>query len=67
MDLENLKRVLNNQAPILPESDEAPNGTFISDGTEEDYDDYVLKEKQGWGGFYKKIFNLNKNDEANNE
>jgi hypothetical protein len=41
----------------MEEVEEAPNGVFFEDATEEEYEDYKLKEEQGWGGFIKKIFN----------
>jgi len=39
---------------------------FLELGTDEEYEEYVMKEDRGWGGFIKKIFNPEKN-ETNNE
>ncbi len=38
---------------------------FIDLGTEEEFEDFVKKEEQGWGSFLKKIFNPSENDETN--
>ncbi len=40
---------------------------FIEFGNEEEYEEHVKMEDQGWKGFYNKIINLNKHDEANRE
>lgn len=37
---------------------------FIELGTEEEYEEYKVKEEQGWESFFKKIFNPKENDEA---
>jgi hypothetical protein len=36
-----------------------PDGVFLSEMTEEEYEDYDRRENKGWKGFYKKVFNLN--------
>ena len=41
-------------------------GVFLAEMTDEEYEDWVMKEEKGWKGFINKVFNLNK-DEANNE
>jgi hypothetical protein len=39
---------------------------FIELGTDDEYEEYVKNEVHGWGGFIKKVFNLNK-DETDSE
>ena len=39
---------------------------FIEYGNDEEFDEYVKMEEKGWKGFYKKIFNINK-DETDNK
>lgn len=59
--------MLNNQEPILPDDDSKPDGMFLDEGTEEDWEEYDKKENKGWGGFINKVFNLNKEDETNSK
>jgi hypothetical protein len=40
---------------------------FMEFGTEDEFEEYRHNEDLGWGGFIKKVFNLNKKDETNNE
>ena len=35
-----------------------PNGAFLSDMDEEDYNKYIHETEKGWGKFYKKVFKL---------
>ena len=41
-------------------------GVFLEDMTDEEYEDWVMKEEKGWKGFINKVFNL-KSNEANDE
>ena len=49
---------MKGEAVVEEMTEEAPNGVFFDDATEEEYEDYKLKEEQGWGGFIKKVFNI---------
>ena len=60
--MENLKRILNNQEPILPNDSIDGNiekAVFLEEGTDEDWEEYDHKENKGWGKFISKVFNLN--------
>ena len=50
-----------------PESGPLGDGkaVFIELGTEEEYEEHVKMEDRGWKGFYNRVLNLNKHDEAN--
>lgn len=59
--MQKLKAVLKTDPPVGDGG-----AVFISEGTEEDYEEHDRLENKGWKGFYKKITNLNK-DETNNK
>lgn len=42
-------------------------GVFLPEMTDEEYEEWVMKEEKGWKGFINKIFNLSNKDEADNE
>jgi len=33
---------------------------FLENGTDDDFEEYERDITKGWGGFYKKVFNINK-------
>ena len=39
---------------------------FLEFSSDEDFEEYEKMENQGWKGFYKKIFNLNNQDDKTN-
>lgn len=57
--MEKLKEEL--KVPTTPPAPIPGDGkaVFIELGTDEEYDDYVMKEEKGWKNFYKIIFNPN--------
>lgn len=67
-ELEALKAelALPNQ-PQQPPVEGDGKAVFIELGTDEEYEDYVMKEERGWGNFIKKVFNPNDNDETNSD
>lgn len=41
-----------------------PNGVFLPDMTEDEYEEYYKNEVKGWGKVYKKINEIIKNDRS---
>lgn len=64
-DLALLKRELADPKTFNEEPVGDGKAVFLELGTEEEYEEFVKKEEQGWGPFFKKVFNLKSNDETN--
>lgn len=40
--------------------EEEPNGVFLSEMTDEEYEQYDREVNKGWGSFFKEVLSINK-------
>ena len=44
---------------------EEPNGVFLGEMTDQEFEEWERDEVKGWGPFFSNIFNINKKQDAN--